>query len=1284
MLLNFKLLSSMKKISIVLLFIFSSAAVFAQAPFGFSEKHGFGMPLPPNIPNKHMTGSLEFKNRLYIGVGNDSGYVYRSSTGDPGSFEKVYESWSVRKTEHFAATADGSQGGYLFMGADISSTYGTPKVERTADGVTWLKYFQLPSGSYYFTGINTYKGVGAVDSVYVSYFDNNNNTQMVLRNGVDAMDPSTFGGTWDTVMNFSLQAGITSRIAASTIYNGKLYYAMDDNRLFETADGRSLSYNTDFASSMGIGSGLGNMNVSAMAEYNGELYFGTQNYDTGYEIWKTSDGISYTSLRDSIDLNFDAVVNMKAANGKLWILARDYFNNTFQLLSYDGSAFTLESNDEFGQLDLEINEYSTMGAFNDHLYVGVTHFLSAARLINPGNNQVNAFSGSTGGQLWRTCLTGAFPNVSITSTNPLTVCATTAINANITATGNAISYIWNPGGTAGTNMTATDTGHYYITGIASNGCRYAAEQIINSYPVPMAPEFNADTYIGISSTNVCLGDTSSVVFAYDPIGANPGLEVPGGDMGFTTPATNVFNSNRDITIELWFLPYAFTEGPIISEADTLSSGSSWGIISLIRRDISGNIKVHVKGNTTTEINLGNAAHNTWHHIVLRYNSATSTLDGFLDGVQGPSDTRTRDVPQDVGGTDCYKICMKSFVEETASAPYNANGVIRDIRIWNAALDNSDILDNMYGLPAGPPPPELIYHYKTNETSGNAIADHSLYGHDTLVAGVFQNPTPIVWAPDPTLIDLGNGYARMHPMVETTYKAYYIGANGCASDTGYFDAIVPYIEVTNAYDPGIFASCGGDLIYVEPYSNVGLNNPTWSSPSLGSITTYSTVVAPPSPEYVLVVDTVWGYCPLSDSVLITVGPAFESAVGNPLPIFDCEGAETVLDAQNTGGTAPYTYVWNNTFFDDTTSVDTLVYTIPSGYVEVYLNAYDAIGCHYMVSFSTSSTPSTDLYGHVTTQAPADVDNGFVYVFKHQPGSAGLDTMGFTSLDANGNYIFTPLTAGNYLIKVMPDETDFPYGVPTYYGNTFQWDSSTVYTHGCAQTDTANIQIVEIDTTTYGDATVSGYILEGDGFGATARIINNGGGQPNHPFVPGGPLKGIDVKLGKNPGGGIQARTMSDTTGFYEFDSIPPGGYKIYVDIPNLPMDSTRELIIAVEDSSIQNNYYADSSMIYIIDTTITPVGIYASAKTYENKFSIYPNPARGNLYLNYELSKSSEVSFELRNVMGQLIQSIPYHKYPEGKNIFVMNTEYMNLQSGVYFISILLENKKYTQRLVVID
>jgi len=58
-------------------------------------------------------------------------------------------------------------------------------------------------------------------------------------------------------------------------------------------------------------------------------------------------------------------------------------------------------------------------------------------------------------------------------------------------------------------------------------------------------------------------------------------------------------------------------------------------------------------------------------------------------------------------------------------------------------------------------------------------------------------------------------------------------------------------------------------------------------------------------------------------------------------------------------------------------------------------------------------------------------------------------------------------------------------------------------------------------------------------ATALLVSN-------PAWAGAPLKGIDVKLGKNPGGVVSRTTNAD--GVADFGTLPPGAYTLAVQTP----------------------------------------------------------------------------------------------------------------------------------------
>ena len=58
---------------------------------------------------------------------------------------------------------------------------------------------------------------------------------------------------------------------------------------------------------------------------------------------------------------------------------------------------------------------------------------------------------------------------------------------------------------------------------------------------------------------------------------------------------------------------------------------------------------------------------------------------------------------------------------------------------------------------------------------------------------------------------------------------------------------------------------------------------------------------------------------------------------------------------------------------------------------------------------------------------------------------------------------------------------------------------------------------------------------------------GNAQKGPQATTGAPLKGVDVKLGKNPGGSPAARTTTDADGHFTFPVVPAGEYTLTLEI-----------------------------------------------------------------------------------------------------------------------------------------
>ncbi|MFI5140720.1 MAG: T9SS type A sorting domain-containing protein [Bacteroidia bacterium] len=305
----------------------------------------------------------------------------------------------------------------------------------------------------------------------------------------------------------------------------------------------------------------------------------------------------------------------------------------------------------------------------------------------------------------------------------------------------------------------------------------------------------------------------------------------------------------------------------------------------------------------------------------------------------------------------------------------------------------------------------------------------------------------------------------------------------------------------------------------------------------------------------------------------------------------------------------------------------------------------------------------VFGYIKTPAHTPVSVGVVYAFKRQTTHAGLsDTLGHVSINANGFFSFPNTYGNNFLIKAIADTNLYPTAVPTYYGtrnNRYQWDSSLVVLFDPCNSNTLQGDSITIDEITPATGTnyISGQVTQANGFGT--RLANGGNS------VMGAPLKGIDVKLGRNPGGGCAARTTTGSGGYYSFDNLPAGDYSVYVDVPNYPMASVISVTLSSTTPSVNNNYYIDS--VYVRADTASQTTSIKDQAAIQSQIKIYPNPANNKISIDV----TDVIDVKLFDVVGKQITSTKTN-----------NIDVSNLTNGVYFIQVKSSTTTITQKIIV--
>ncbi|MBU3664055.1 MAG: T9SS type A sorting domain-containing protein, partial [Bacteroidetes bacterium] len=93
----------------------------------------------------------------------------------------------------------------------------------------------------------------------------------------------------------------------------------------------------------------------------------------------------------------------------------------------------------------------------------------------------------------------------------------------------------------------------------------------------------------------------------------------------------------------------------------------------------------------------------------------------------------------------------------------------------------------------------------------------------------------------------------------------------------------------------------------------------------------------------------------------------------------------------------------------------------------------------------------------------------------------------------------------------------------------------------------------------------------------------------------------------------------------------------------------------------------------------PTSVEAALKS-ELKFNLYPNPAKSNCTIDFELESTAKLNMQLKDLQGREVQSKIELNLGAGKHSQQINLS--NLRTGLYFLEVQTEKGSFVHKLWV--
>ncbi|KPA12548.1 Dystroglycan-type cadherin-like domain protein, partial [Candidatus Magnetomorum sp. HK-1] len=282
------------------------------------------------------------------------------------------------------------------------------------------------------------------------------------------------------------------------------------------------------------------------------------------------------------------------------------------------------------------------------------------------------------------------------------------------------------------NQTVIPNSGIILTGSDSNTTTYnAISGESQNLTLTMSPNANQHNRVTITITvtdAAGLNDSTTFTVIVSPPGAGYALNYDGVDeyinLGNISGSHPLALAGSDFTFSLWLKPVLTGDSyqKIIDKTNGLYGSNGY----TLQIEPDGLIKLQIDGNLTTQYRAktssGVLQANKWQHIAMTGNG--SSYKCYVNGISVSLDTKTYKAPS----SDTTEMRIGKFTGSNKAY----NGALDEVQIWNRALSQTEIRQNMCQKLIGNENGLLLY-YRFDHVSGSSIKDLSGNGyHGTLV------------------------------------------------------------------------------------------------------------------------------------------------------------------------------------------------------------------------------------------------------------------------------------------------------------------------------------------------------------------------------------------------------------------------------------------------------------------------------------------------------------------------------------------------------------------------